>query len=209
MTTPQPEPGKKKRWPIIVGGAAAVLVGIVVLGLIVGPQEEENPAPAAAATTETTTTMERTTTAAPTTTTTTAVPTTTTTTTTETPPAPVTTTAVAAPAANLADPRCAPADPAMIEWITAGLTDTTLSLDNAAVIDDGGLLFIGASTVRPDGKFENRSDVWVVRDSLPFSSTGGARDTTSWPEASDMLGISPGDERVQAVDSCVVEMSRG
>lgn len=216
MTNPQPEPGKKKRWPFILGGVVVVLIGLMVLGLIVGPQEEEEPAPAASATTvAATTTVERTTTTttAPTTTSTsTAAPTTTattTTTTTEAPPAPATTTAVAAPAARFTDPRCAPADPGMIEWISGGLTDSTLTLDNTAVIDDGGLLFIGASTVRPDGKFESRSDVWVVQDSMPFSSTGGARSTTSWPEASDVLGISPGDERVQAVDSCVVELSRG
>ncbi|TCN51788.1 hypothetical protein EV641_109179 [Rhodococcus sp. SMB37] len=213
MTNPQPESGKKKRWPLVLGGVVAVFVGLIVLGLIVGPQEEEEPAPAAAATTEATTTqVERTTTAPTSTSTSTAAPTTTTattTTTTEAPPPPATTTAVAAPVARFTDPRCAPADPGMIEWIKAGLTDSTLILDNTAVIDDGGLLFIGASTVRPDGKFENRSDVWIVQDSMPFSSTGGARSTTSWPKASDVLGISPGDERVQAVDSCVVELSRG
>ncbi|UPK63148.1 DUF2510 domain-containing protein [Rhodococcus pyridinivorans] len=207
MTAPEP---KKRKWPIVVGVIVAAFVALAVLGAIVGPQDEESestaaassePAPTTTETTTTTTTTEpTTTTAAPTTTTTTEV---TTTTTTVAPPPPA-----AAPAAQMSDPRCAPADPAMVEWITAGLTDTSLKLDNAVVIEDDGLLFVGASTVRPDGKFENRSDVWVVRDSLPFSSTGGARSATSWAKASDELGISPGDERVQAVDTCVVDLTR-
>lgn len=96
----------------------------------------------------------------------------------------------------------------MVEWIAAGLSDSSLTLENAVVIEDDGLLFIGASAVRPDGTFENRSDVWIVQDSMPFASTGGAHNTTAWPKASDALGISPGDELVQAADACVVELTR-
>lgn len=200
-----PQPGKKKRkWPVIVGAIVAVFVALVILGAIVGPQDESSstaasssantpPAPSAASAPS----------AAPSTTAT-ARPTSTT-----TAPAPTTTTAAAAAAsARAGDPRCTPADDAIVGWIAAGLTDSSLKLTNATVIEDDGLLFVGATTVRPDGKFENRSDVWIVRDSLPFASTGGARSTTEWPKASDMLGISPGDERVAAVDACVVELTR-
>ena len=198
MTEPQPTPDKKrKKWPIIVGSIVGIFILLVIIGAIVGPQEETD-----------TTAQATTTAAAPTTTVAAAAPTSTDRTTTNQVPTTTTTTMSAAAPAREVDPRCAPADEAMIGWIAAGLTDSSLTLTNATVIEDEGLLFIGATTVRPDGKFENRSDVWIVRDSLPFSSTGGARSTTEWPKASDMLGISPSDERVQAVDACVVELTR-
>lgn len=202
MTNPEPTSGKKKRWPIVLGAIVAVFVALAILGAIVGPQDEETDT--AAAPTTTTTSAPTTTAAAPTTTTTQP-----TTTATSVPAAMSTTTTAAAAPARATDPRCATADEAMVGWISAGLTDDSLALQNAVVIEDDGLLFIGASTVRPDGKFENRSDVWIVQDSLPFSSTGGARNTTEWPKASDVLGIAPSDERVQAVDACVVELTRG
>jgi len=192
---------KTRKWPWVLGGAIGVFVLMGIIGNIVGPQEEESTAGASSTTTTaapvTTTTQPTTTTRTPSSTT---APSSTTSTTTPAPAVPA--------KAEFSDPRCAPADPAMVEWIAAGLSDSSLTLENAVVIEDDGLLFIGASAVRPDGTFENRSDVWIVQDSMPFASTGGAHNTTAWPKASDALGISPGDELVQAADACVVELTR-
>ncbi|PTR42012.1 hypothetical protein C8K38_111181 [Rhodococcus sp. OK611] len=111
----------------------------------------------------------------------------------------------AAPAAQVADPRCAPAGEDVVIAVANGLKDDSLTLKNAQVIVDGDLTFLGASAVRPDGKFENRSDVWVLSGMLPTAATGGARSMTEWPKTSEALKITPADERVQAVDSCVVK----
>jgi len=118
-----------------------------------------------------------------------------------------TTKAAAAVAAS--DPRCAAAEEQYTIAVANGLQDKSLTLQNAQMIVDGDLVFYGASTVRPDGKFENRSDVWVIKGMLPTSSTGGARSSTEWTKTSDTLQIQPSDERVQAVDTCVVNATRG
>ena len=117
--------------------------------------------------------------------------------------------APANPALGVRDPRCVPADPALVSFIQTGFTDSTLTLTNGTAIVDGDLTFVGATTLGSGGKMENRSDVWIVRESLPYSSSGGARNETEWPTASSALNISPGDERVQAVDSCVVAITTG
>ncbi|MGF7124998.1 hypothetical protein [Rhodococcus sp. BE178] len=125
--------------------------------------------------------------------------------------APSTSTAAAAPAAAAAreaDPRCVAAEEQYTLAVANGLNDKSLTLENAQVIVDGDLVFYGASTVRPDGKFENRSDVWVLKGLMPTSSTGGASSTTEWPKTSALLKITPADERVQAVDACVVAQTR-
>ncbi|MEW1933141.1 hypothetical protein AB0362_13210 [Rhodococcus sp. NPDC079359] len=117
--------------------------------------------------------------------------------------------ATANPALGVRDPRCVPADPALVSFVQTGFTDSTLTLTNGTAIVHGDLTFVGATTLDGSGEMENRSDVWIVRDSLPYSLSGGARNATEWPNASGTLGISPGDERVQAVDSCVVAITTG
>ena len=122
-------------------------------------------------------------------------------------PAPGPSSPARTPVDYTSDPRCQPGEPRYDAMIASGLLDGSLSLANSQMIIDDGMVFYGVSTVRPDGKFENRSDVWVI-DTIPYSSTGGARNTTSWSKASDRLRIFPDDERVQAVDNCVVNLTR-
>lgn len=118
------------------------------------------------------------------------------------------TTKATAAIARESDPRCQVADEQYVIAVTNGLNDDTFTLSNAQMIRDGDLTFLGATTLRPDGEFENRSDVWILSGLMPFASTGGARNTTEWPKASAApLTISPGDERVQAVDNCVVNLT--
>ena len=76
------------------------------------------------------------------------------------------------------------------------------------MITDSGVTYFGATIADAGGKVRERSDVWIIRGGVPYASTGGARNNTTFAEASDVLGISPGDELVQAVDSCVVEQTR-
>ncbi len=116
--------------------------------------------------------------------------------------------AAAAPA-RASDPRCAAAEEQYTLAVQNGLKDKALTLENAQTIVDGDLVFYSASLVRPDGKFESRSDVWVLQGLMPTASTGGARSATEWPKSSDTLKIMSSDERVQAVDTCVVNLTRG
>lgn len=115
----------------------------------------------------------------------------------------------AAVPARVSDPRCAAAEEQYTLAVHNGLKDKTLTLENAQTIVDGDLVFYSASLVRPDGKFESRSDVWILQGLMPTASTGGARSATEWPKSSDTLKIMPSDERVQAVDACVVNLTRG
>lgn len=112
-----------------------------------------------------------------------------------------------ADASGLSDARCASASPSLIAQIARGLTDNSLTLANGLVIEDGPYTFVGATMLRPDGQMENRSDVWVVLGGKVYASTGGARNETSWPKASSNIDISPGDERVQALDQCVIDVT--
>ncbi|MBM4694341.1 DUF2510 domain-containing protein [Rhodococcus hoagii] len=112
-----------------------------------------------------------------------------------------------ADAAGLSDARCASASPSLIAQIARGLTDNSLTLANGLVIEDGPYTFVGATMLRPDGQMENRSDVWVVLGGKVYASTGGARNETSWPKASSNIDISPGDERVRALDQCVIDVT--
>ncbi|WP_237172837.1 hypothetical protein [Prescottella equi] len=112
-----------------------------------------------------------------------------------------------ADASGLSDARCASASPSLIAQIARGLTDNSLTLANGLVIEDGPYTFVGATMLRPDGQMENRSDVWVVLGGRVYASTGGARNETSWPKASSNIDISPGDERVQALDQCVIDVT--
>jgi len=57
-----------------------------------------------------------------------------------------------------------------------------LSLINGTVIDAGPCTFLGGTTVDSAGKLKNRSDVWVIANGAVYSSTGGARNTTTWPK---------------------------
>ncbi|MFE9321914.1 hypothetical protein ACIHDR_03790 [Nocardia sp. NPDC052278] len=119
------------------------------------------------------------------------------------------TTPAAAPV-SLSDPRCAPASENVVAQVQAGLTMDGYRFTNATVIIDGRLTFFGATTVDASGQMQERSDVWILRDHIVFASTGGARINSQFPKASSSpLSISPGDERVRAVDGCVVDATRG
>jgi hypothetical protein len=119
------------------------------------------------------------------------------------------TTPAAAPA-SLSDPRCAPASDNVVAQVQAGLTMDGYRLTNATVIIDGRLTFFGATTLDASGQMEERSDVWILRDRVLYASTGGARSNSQFPKASSSpLSISPGDERVRAVDACVVDATHG
>lgn len=113
-------------------------------------------------------------------------------------------------AGQASDARCAPATAELTFLVSSGLSKDGFELTNGTVITEGGLTFYGATTVDSGGKMENRSDVWVIKDNLVYSSSGGARNTTIWTKASDApLKISAGDERVKAVDQCVVNITTG
>ncbi|WP_433756742.1 hypothetical protein [Nocardia sp. CA-135398] len=118
------------------------------------------------------------------------------------------TTPAAAPA-SLSDPRCAPASEDVVAHVQAGLTMDGYRLTNATVIVDGRLTFFGATILDASGQMQERSDVWILRDSAVFASTGGARSNSQFPKASSSpLNISAADERVRAVDGCVVDATR-
>ena len=102
------------------------------------------------------------------------------------------------------DPRCQPMDVAMISGI---LNDDTLTPTNGQVISDGDNKWIGASLMRADGKMESRSDVWLMNHDGLFSVSSGARNASWAAHASDM-GYSASDENAQAVDNCVVALTR-
>ena len=134
----------------------------------------------------------------------------TTTNTTTAAPAPPTTTA-AAPSpttAFVSDPRCAPANQSLVDQVASGFSESGLTLTNGTIIDTGDYTYVGGTTIDSSGRVENRSDVWVISDGTVYASTGGARNTTTWPRASSELGISPGDPDVQALDTCVVNLTR-
>ncbi|MFC4603917.1 DUF2510 domain-containing protein [Rhodococcus kronopolitis] len=204
---PGPDSTKPKTYRAVkvVGGVVGMLVGLAVFGAVLG--DDDSGSVDSAAPTTTRSAPAATSAADPTTTT--AAPTTTASAASE-----PTTTSVASPSAavanavNLSDPRCAAADPGLMEQIASGLTNSSLALTNGLVIVDGPTTFVGATTVRPDGKMKSRSDVWVVQSGQVYSSTGGARNETSWPRASREIDIDPGDDRVEALDRCVVDVSK-
>lgn len=105
------------------------------------------------------------------------------------------------------DPRCTPASAELVTLVAAGLTTDGHELANGTVIEENGTTYFGATTLDAVGDMDARSDVWIVRDGAVYSSTGGARNQTSFPRASDELGISPGDPIVLAVDNCVIDLT--
>lgn len=107
------------------------------------------------------------------------------------------------------DPRCTTASDPVIAQVQSGVAAANTHLVVGVTLIDGPLTFFGATTIDKVGKILNRSDVWVIDGSSVYSVTGGARDTSSWPSASQPpLQISPGDPRVGAVDQCVVNLTR-
>ncbi|WP_186626565.1 DUF2510 domain-containing protein [Rhodococcus sp. BP22] len=199
------EPGRTgvPRAVKIVGGIVAAFVVLGVIGAVFGDEESSDDSDAAApqptsssAAPQVTTLAPVRTTPAPVTTTTAVQPTTTT-------PAPA-----AGPATYTSDPRCASANQSLVDQVTAGFSESGLTLTNGTVIDAGEYTYVGGTTVDAAGRVENRSDVWVISDGAVYASTGGARNTTTWPKASSKLGISAGDPDVQAVDTCVVELTK-
>lgn len=116
--------------------------------------------------------------------------------------------ATVADASGLSDSRCESANPILLEEIGKGLNDRSLTLVNGLAINDGPLTFVGATMLRGDGSMKNRSDVWIVKGGKIYASTGGARSNTTWPKASSKIEITPGDERVQALDQCVIDVTQ-
>ncbi|MEV0106839.1 DUF2510 domain-containing protein [Nocardia sp. NPDC050799] len=123
------------------------------------------------------------------------------------PSAPTTTSPAPAAPAAYSDPRCAPASAELVALVAAGLTTDGHELANGTVIDENGTTYFGATTLDALGEMDARSDVWIVRDGAVYSSSGGARNQTSFPRASEELGISPGDPIVIAVDNCVIDLT--
>ncbi|CCF61167.1 hypothetical protein [Nocardia cyriacigeorgica] len=106
------------------------------------------------------------------------------------------------------DHRCAAASDTLVALVSAGLTKSGHTLANGTVVDgSSGTTYFGATTLKPDGRMDNRSDVWIIRDGLVYASTGGARHGSIFPKASDVLDISPGDELVQLADRCVIDLT--
>lgn len=207
--TPGGQNGGNRGLKIFLAIAAAIVL-VVGLGSVFGlGDEEKDESDQASATssespTSTTTTRARAavpsaaprTTAAPSVTTTAAS-------------APSTTSAaVPPPAAFVSDPRCAPANQSLVDQVASGFSESGLILTNGTVIDAGDYTYVGGTTIDSTGRVENRSDVWVISGGAVYASTGGARNTTTWPRASSELGVSPGDPDVQALDTCVVNLTR-
>ncbi|WP_261393053.1 DUF2510 domain-containing protein [Rhodococcus sp. BP22] len=174
-----------------------------MIGAVFGDEESSDDSDAAAPQPTSSSAAPKVTTPAPLATTTNAPATTTAVQPTTTTPAPA-----AAPATYASNPRCAPANQSLVDQVTAGFSESGLTLTNGTVIDAGEYTYVGGTTVDAAGRVENRSDVWVISDGAVYASTGGARNTTTWPKASSKLGISAGDPDVQAVDTCVVERTR-
>lgn len=204
------EPGQPDRAGVpravkIVGGIVATFVVIGVLGAVFGDDEPADDSQAGAPSTTSSAAAQQSSAPAPSTTTppaTTVPPSTTTTTTSAAAAAPP------APATYTSDPRCAPANQSLVDLVSSGFSESGLTLTNGTVIDSGDYTYIGGTTLDSIGRVENRSDVWVIANGTVYSSTGGARNTTSWPRASSELDISPGDPDIQAVDACVVDLTR-
>ncbi|NNH74335.1 DUF2510 domain-containing protein [Nocardia uniformis] len=124
--------------------------------------------------------------------------------------APSTTGAVGGQPFGPSDPRCEAAAQPVVDSVAVGLSNAGYELRNGTVITSGGLTYFGASIFGTDGQMEERSDVWVIQGGTVYASTGGARNNTTFPKASAApLNISPGDEIVQAVDTCVVNLTTG
>jgi hypothetical protein len=202
----QPDQAGVPRVVKIIGGIVAAVVVIGVLGAVFGEDEPSDDSRAAAPSTTSRAAAQQTSTPAPSATTPPA-------TTTVQPSRTMTTTSAvaAAPPATatyLSDPRCAPANQSLVDLVSSGFSESGLTLTNGTVIDSGDYTYIGGTTLDATGGVENRSDVWVIANGTVYSSTGGARNTTSWQRASSELDVSPGDPDVQAVDACVVDLTR-
>ncbi|WP_338891912.1 hypothetical protein [Rhodococcus sovatensis] len=105
------------------------------------------------------------------------------------------------------DPRCAPADPSLVDLVASELSDAALT--NSTIIDADPYTFFGATTLRQDGSMSNRSDVWIIDGGALYASSCGARNEGTRPKARTALGVSPCDEAVQAVDGCVIGITTG
>ena len=97
----------------------------------------------------------------------------------------------------------------VIGTVQAGLTKAGYRLTNALVINARGLVFFGASIVDATGKVKERQDVWILRDGVPYASTGGARNNTVFAKASTVLDVGPEDTDVAAVNRCVENKALG
>ena len=100
---------------------------------------------------------------------------------------------------------CEP-DDGTANMLTGALNDPSLTIDNAQLIRDGGDTWIGASLVRPDGDFESRSDVWLLRDGALYSVSNGAQNN-GWGVSAP--GVDMSNEYAAGVDRCVVAETMG
>lgn len=107
------------------------------------------------------------------------------------------------------DPRCGPAADNIVGTVAAGLNRSDYRLTNGTVLANGPYVYFGATIVDAAGTMKSRSDVWVLRDGIPYASTGGARNNSTFPKASTVLKVGPGDPPVAAVDNCVVNATLG
>lgn len=110
----------------------------------------------------------------------------------------------AIPATSGLEAQCVPND--MLAQMVGGvLTDSTQTVGNGQVIEDGSDTWIGVTIFRADGSMESRSDVWLLRDGGLYSVSGGARNTSWAVKAPNDAHM--GLDIAQAVDSCVVQAS--
>lgn len=102
-------------------------------------------------------------------------------------------------------PDCVP-DDGTADMVHGVLNDSSLQVANGQLIKDGNDTWIGVSLLRPDGEFESRSDVWLLRDGALYAVSSGAR-SASWAAAAP--GVSMSDEYAAGVDRCVVAETMG
>ena len=102
-------------------------------------------------------------------------------------------------------PACVP-DDGTADLVHGVLNDSSLQVANGQLIKDGNDTWIGVSLLRPDGEFESRSDVWLLRDGALYAVSSGAR-SASWAAAAP--GVSMSDEYAAGVDRCVVAETMG
>ncbi|MGO4613136.1 DUF2510 domain-containing protein [Nocardia sp. 2YAB30] len=183
---PTPDRRRTKALILIALSAAlgAIALILVFVGLVVGDDNESASAAAPSTTSE----------AAP------------------APPAAAKPSPTRAPDApfGASDPRCAPAAASVIDLVQPGLIRASWQLTNGAVISIGDTTYFGAEIVDQNGAMKERSSVWIIRNGQVYASTGSARNNTMFPKASAApVNISPSDELVQAVDTCVVNVTLG
>lgn len=91
----------------------------------------------------------------------------------------------------------------MVVLAESGFSASRLSLINGTVIDSGRTPVPGDTTGDFTADVKNRSDVWGISDRLGLRLDRRCPQTATCPKASAALQISPDDDIVQALDTCV------